>query len=93
MLQEILIEIDAKISRLGLHTICRLAELTGPRSLFQAILATIDDRQQRPVPGGAQESGRNMILTGEVRSDDDKIGYSVFQRRPNHEAEIFCMTV
>ena len=49
-LREKLVKIGAKVVRHGRYVTFQLAEVAVPRSLFQKILALIDDLRRRPVP-------------------------------------------
>ena len=49
-LREKLMKIGAKVVRHGRYVTFQLAEVAVPRSLFQKILALIDDLRRRPVP-------------------------------------------
>ena len=49
-LREKLVKIGAKVVSHGRYVTFQLAEVTVPRSLFQKILALIDDLRRRPVP-------------------------------------------
>ena len=49
-LREKLVKIGAKVVRHGRYVTFQLAEVAMPRSLFQKILALIDDLRRRPVP-------------------------------------------
>ena len=49
-LREKLVKIGAKIVRHGRYVTFQMAEVAVPRSLFQSILALIDDLRRRPVP-------------------------------------------
>ena len=49
-LREKLVKIGANVVRHGRYITFQLAEVAVPRSLFQQILALIDDLRRRPVP-------------------------------------------
>jgi len=48
--REKLVKIGAKVVRHGRYVTFQLAEVAMPRSLFQKILALIDDPRRKPVP-------------------------------------------
>ena len=54
-LREKLVKIGAKVVSHGRYVTFQLAEVAVPRSLFQKILALIDDLRRRPVPAQAEE--------------------------------------
>ena len=72
-------KIGAKIVRQGRYVTFQLAEVAVPRSLFQKTLSLIDNLRRRPVPAYAGTIVDRMKMTGEVCSDDDKIGQVGFQ--------------
>ena len=49
-LREKLVKIGAKVVSHGRYVTFQLAEVAVPRSLFQKILALIDDLRRRPAP-------------------------------------------
>jgi len=48
--REKLVKIGANVVRHGRYVTFQLAEVAMPRSLFQKILALIDDPRRKPVP-------------------------------------------
>jgi hypothetical protein len=86
-LREKLVKIGAEIVRHGRYVTFQLAEVAVPRKLFLKILELINDLRRRPVPTQVGIIDDMMNMTGEVCSDDDKIGQMGLQRRPNHQIE------